>query len=258
MTIHLRRLVIGVVSALALACAAPAVAAGLTNAQATVQSGATITTENVTTQSGQDSWTATPATLSTTTSFSVPRENGPASVTTSSVATWSASGLSGAATLTDGWDFPLQPLGVGVHFDGVGWSYTFTPTEDVVFTLTYDVVATGPVQFGLQGYRFSQDELVTGLAANNPIFDPSGAGTLIRNLSGGVSHTVSLYTTGNISNGGGFIGSGTETGQFSFAITSSGGPTEGGVPEPASWALMIAGFGLAGAALRRRRTAALA
>ncbi|MBS0361220.1 MAG: PEPxxWA-CTERM sorting domain-containing protein [Proteobacteria bacterium] len=26
-----------------------------------------------------------------------------------------------------------------------------------------------------------------------------------------------------------------------------------GVPEPASWALMIAGFGLAGATLRRRR-----
>lgn len=32
----------------------------------------------------------------------------------------------------------------------------------------------------------------------------------------------------------------------------------GGVPEPASWALMIAGFGLAGAALRRRGEAALA
>jgi hypothetical protein len=29
--------------------------------------------------------------------------------------------------------------------------------------------------------------------------------------------------------------------------------TAGGVPEPASWALMIGGFGLAGAALRRRR-----
>jgi hypothetical protein len=27
----------------------------------------------------------------------------------------------------------------------------------------------------------------------------------------------------------------------------------GGVPEPASWALMIGGFGLAGAALRRRK-----
>ncbi|MBS0362601.1 MAG: PEP-CTERM sorting domain-containing protein [Proteobacteria bacterium] len=29
--------------------------------------------------------------------------------------------------------------------------------------------------------------------------------------------------------------------------------TGGGVPEPASWALMITGFGLMGAALRRRR-----
>lgn len=28
-----------------------------------------------------------------------------------------------------------------------------------------------------------------------------------------------------------------------------------GVPEPTSWALMILGFGLAGGALRRRRTA---
>jgi len=31
-------------------------------------------------------------------------------------------------------------------------------------------------------------------------------------------------------------------------------PVAGGVPEPAAWSLMIAGFGLAGAALRRRRT----
>ena len=31
------------------------------------------------------------------------------------------------------------------------------------------------------------------------------------------------------------------------------GRTIGGVPEPASWALMISGFGLAGAVLRRRR-----
>jgi hypothetical protein len=33
-------------------------------------------------------------------------------------------------------------------------------------------------------------------------------------------------------------------------------PPTGGVPEPASWAMMITGFGLAGAALRRRRLAA--
>jgi hypothetical protein len=33
---------------------------------------------------------------------------------------------------------------------------------------------------------------------------------------------------------------------------------QAGVPEPASWALMIGGFGLAGASLRRRRAIATA
>jgi hypothetical protein len=33
-------------------------------------------------------------------------------------------------------------------------------------------------------------------------------------------------------------------------------PCTGGVPEPANWALLIAGFGLTGAAMRRRRVAA--
>ena len=44
-----------------------------------------------------------------------------------------------------------------------------------------------------------------------------------------------------------------------FALGGTGGRDNappGGVPEPASWALMISGFGLAGAALRRRRVIA--
>jgi hypothetical protein len=48
---------------------------------------------------------------------------------------------------------------------------------------------------------------------------------------------------------------------YADAIYSVGGNTQGfviggGVPEPASWAMMIAGFGLAGAMLRRRRPVA--
>jgi hypothetical protein len=42
-----------------------------------------------------------------------------------------------------------------------------------------------------------------------------------------------------------------------FEGVASGADT-GGVPEPATWALMIAGFGSAGAALRRRRALAAA
>ncbi len=37
-------------------------------------------------------------------------------------------------------------------------------------------------------------------------------------------------------------------------FTLKGGGGAGGVPEPASWALMVTGFGLVGAAMRRRRT----
>lgn len=43
------------------------------------------------------------------------------------------------------------------------------------------------------------------------------------------------------------------TGSFEAAIGGGGG--QGGVPEPASWALMILGFGAVGLTLRRRRTA---
>ena len=38
-------------------------------------------------------------------------------------------------------------------------------------------------------------------------------------------------------------------------VSVTGSSVTGGVPEPATWAMMIAGFGLAGSALRRRRTA---
>jgi hypothetical protein len=46
------------------------------------------------------------------------------------------------------------------------------------------------------------------------------------------------------------------TGIYSLQISSdvkNALPTTGGVPEPAAWALMLAGFGLAGTALRRQR-----
>ncbi|OYU15378.1 MAG: hypothetical protein CFE37_06425 [Alphaproteobacteria bacterium PA4] len=43
---------------------------------------------------------------------------------------------------------------------------------------------------------------------------------------------------------------------ISFNVAPPPPPPGPGVPEPASWALLIAGFGLTGAALRRRRAAA--
>ncbi|MEI6487033.1 MAG: PEPxxWA-CTERM sorting domain-containing protein [Sphingomonadales bacterium] len=44
----------------------------------------------------------------------------------------------------------------------------------------------------------------------------------------------------------------------SFAGAEDFGPGGGGVPEPASWAMMLGGFGLVGASARRRRVAVVA
>jgi hypothetical protein len=40
-----------------------------------------------------------------------------------------------------------------------------------------------------------------------------------------------------------------------FVLDAGGGGTVGGVPEPATWAMMLVGFGLMGGALRHRRAA---
>jgi hypothetical protein len=43
------------------------------------------------------------------------------------------------------------------------------------------------------------------------------------------------------------------SGSFTFASPPSGVGIPSGVPEPASWAMLIGGFGLTGAAMRRRK-----
>ena len=45
--------------------------------------------------------------------------------------------------------------------------------------------------------------------------------------------------------------------QIVFDDITFGSATPGGVPEPASWALLISGFGLVGATMRRRRSRAV-
>jgi hypothetical protein len=118
------------------------------------------------------------------------------------------------------------------------------------FSFNYASSVTGAVQVydGLNGtgnllQTVNLSPNITGCSAYGAGFCPFGAA--------GVSFTG---TARSISFGG-------VANQIVFDDITFGSSTPGpgpAVPEPASWAMMIAGFGLTGAAMRRRRSTAVA
>lgn len=117
--------------------------------------------------------------------------------------------------------------------------------------------AATPYYAGLFTYTFGNGSTLTG--------DYTGLLT-----NGGVAGLVNNTQSFNITGGsgvfagatGGFSGSGTITfapGAPPLSVLAfSGSVTAPGVPEPASWATMVLGFGGVGALLRRRRRIAFA
>jgi hypothetical protein len=84
--------------------------------------------------------------------------------------------------------------------------------------------------------------------------------TVNSGFSLGTTNTLHVLVNDNshgINSGNGPLQSSNTSLNFDANVTYvTGDAAPGAVPEPASWALMISGFGLAGAALRRRRSAA--
>ena len=76
------------------------------------------------------------------------------------------------------------------------------------------------------------------------------------NNYGGNENILQLFATGNNRSGnwndGGGSGTYGSAGLPSYYIAESKFTGVSAVPEPASWALMIVGFGIVGAAMRRR------
>jgi len=134
-------------------------------------------------------------------------------VSQADITAWSFTISSASATVTHNSGF-LQALGGGLFA---------TPT-----TLTFDFDAA------------NADFMLLSSAHNAGFcIDSGGPNSCIGPQGSGVEMLLNGET-------GGDFAFQTQTGIQTIATAA------GGVPEPASWALMIAGFGLAGAALRRR------
>lgn len=153
-----------------------------------------------------------------------------------------ASTLDGQTVLVNlsagGEDFGTQNMLVGAGYDGNFFGNTFIDLnggsngDEFVFMSSGDycgVVCSGDVVWTLSNLNFGQP--LTGFLILQQDVNPITIDSL-------TATSVSFhYTDGNIHEG----------------INVVGRFVTGAVPEPASWALMLGGFGLVGGAMRSRR-----
>ncbi|WP_293375949.1 PEPxxWA-CTERM sorting domain-containing protein [Phenylobacterium sp.] len=228
-------------------------------ANAYTHSGPTVTSMD------SQSWTSLPATLNVAANAVANAgiyedHNERVSAFGTAQATW-ASANSGAVNFTNyGWNFNVKddaPLSSGADVDynrpgsGSDWTYAFQATANGVFQMTYNVTATGTTE-GLFGWAIDFNGVSVGpdLTTSQFAGDPTTSGVVTETLTKGQFYYVALDGNPNIEGCCSREFSGSMDGAFDWQITS------GGVPEPASWALMIVGFGGLGAVLRARRTLA--
>ncbi|WP_310476620.1 PEPxxWA-CTERM sorting domain-containing protein [Sandarakinorhabdus sp.] len=235
----------------ALLASTPALA--ITANSGTVNAGAQVTVGTaVNSNSDTDTGPGAPASLNASASASLTDDQALVSASNSIVATW-ASATQGNANMGWGWNAvnpgSTSATEVNTNLAPTNWEYNFTTGANAAtfngrWTLNvgFEIGST----FGIQGVYGSG-----GLPFNVTPFliEPvNGTGSFSVALNPNTSYTFGFFNFGNLSNTGGGLNSN------AFAnFDLDWNITERGVPEPSSWAMLIAGFGLVGAAARRRR-----
>jgi hypothetical protein len=168
-------------------------------------------------------------------------------------ATW-ASADAGTFGVAWGWQVVSAGSGlltqVNTNVATADWLYSFTATGNGTFSGNYRIVGQGNT-FGLQPLYGTGDLPFGPYGGTVP--DPTGSGTFSVGLVNGQTYTMRFYNFGNLGNNSGFDADGSASATVDWKITYA----NGGVPEPASWAMLITGFGLVGGAARRLRMVAV-
>jgi hypothetical protein len=189
-----------------------------------------------------------PTTLSVSASATSTGPNGDVSVAATGSSQWFDVN-SGTISMYQARDITMV-AGIGAaYFNRLdpAWEYDFTAGSNGSFDIDYDLVGAGGT-FGIYGWAlYINGSYVTLFGA---VVDPTMSGTYSYALTGGTDYAVQLLALGNIRGSVLPEYDATLTGDFDWNITADA------VPEPASWAMMIGGFGLVGSTLRRRRLVA--
>ena len=178
-----------------------------------------------------------------------------AALALSAVFTAPASAITVVGTTVGGPVFnrPLTGTPV-VELSGVGTAVRYQVTRFTVGTTgSYSFLMTGtnPVNWdtflGLHANAFNPIAPLTNGIIYNDDFPSIGLSGFNATLTSGVSYFAIATGFENI-----------DFGAYSLAINGPGTITIGGgqggaVPEPATWAMMLAGFGIVGGVMRRRR-----
>lgn len=147
---------------------------------------------------------------------------------------------------TTGQKFGAFNLGFGADANGASSFYVHTYYNKIAFQNNdgyVDFTDTTLGAFTFQADKWYLATVQLGPTTTGNIFDTDGT-TLLASLT---ATGLNRGTTGGVAVRG--------AGELSYDTISVNAPALSPVPEPASWTLMIAGFGLVGAASRRRRSA---